>query len=234
MIAKINKGSIFWLLPLNVVLMSMSMYNIEIVSVQKLHKIFFIPILKNWFQLQLLHDLANLSFQLIYMACSLFWPFLHCYYASSITKQVGDTALTAFGSNWFDLPIQLQKYIVLMMIRAQQTIYFTGFNITYCTMEALGKVFRGNTYQCQIVLLISFFFLIFSFGIHHFLTIWFSENSLIFEWRLKFSEGKSKYSIANSPEYSFEVCFDFLARLYFNVATCYGSIRYLTVVITFL
>lgn len=32
MVAEINSGSIFWLLPLNIVLMSMSMYNIEIVS----------------------------------------------------------------------------------------------------------------------------------------------------------------------------------------------------------
>lgn len=32
MVSEINSGSIFWLLPLNIILMSMSMYNIEIVS----------------------------------------------------------------------------------------------------------------------------------------------------------------------------------------------------------
>lgn len=143
MVAKINSGSIFWLLPLNILLMSMSMYNIEIVSSQSSANCWF-QIRKKFiifFDVQLLHDLANLSFQLIYMACSLFWPFLHCYYASSITQQIGNTGFTAYGSNWFDLPIHLQKYIVLMVVRAQQTLYFTGFDIIYCTMETLGKVF---------------------------------------------------------------------------------------------
>lgn len=84
--------------------------------------------------------MVNLSFQLIYMACSLFWPFLHCYYASSITQEIEDTGITAYASNWFDLPIKFQKYITLIMIRAQQSLDFTGLDIISCNMETLGKV----------------------------------------------------------------------------------------------
>lgn len=43
MVAEINSGSIFWLLPLNIVLMSMSMYNIEIVCTSKCNATLIIP-----------------------------------------------------------------------------------------------------------------------------------------------------------------------------------------------
>lgn len=143
MVAKINSGSIFWLLPLNIVLMSMSMYNIEIVSTSKCNTINLVSYFFALLFSQLLHDLVNLSFQLIYMACSMFWPFLHCYYASSITEQIGETALTAYASNWFDLHTNLRKFVVLMMIRSQQTLNFTGLDIIYCTMETLGQVLNS-------------------------------------------------------------------------------------------
>lgn len=136
------------------------------------------------FPLQLLHDIVNLSFQLIYMACSLFWPVLHCYYASSITQRIEDTAVTAYSSKWFDLHIKLQKFVILMMIRSQEELHFTGWSIIYCTMETLGKVFRmnqmwitiSNNFQCSSIS--------FSCSIHPFLIIWFIAIFQMFEYNL--------------------------------------------------
>lgn len=47
MVANINSGSIFWLLPLNIVLMSMSMYNIEIVCFQIHSEKFYFNLIKS-------------------------------------------------------------------------------------------------------------------------------------------------------------------------------------------
>lgn len=74
------------------------------------------------------------------MACSLFWPFLHCYYASWITEEIDDTGATAYATHWFDLPIKMQRYVILMMIRTNESLNFTGLDIINCDMETLGKV----------------------------------------------------------------------------------------------
>lgn len=74
------------------------------------------------------------------MACSLFWPFLHCHYATLITEQIEDVGFSAYDSNWFDLPMDIQKYIILIIMRSQEELYFTGLGMIYCTVETLGKV----------------------------------------------------------------------------------------------
>lgn len=50
---------------------------------------------------------------------------------------IGDAA---YDSNWYDFPLELRKYIFLMIVRSQKPIDFTGFGIIHCSLENFGKV----------------------------------------------------------------------------------------------
>lgn len=42
--------------------------------------------------------------------------------------------------DWKDLPIQLQKYIILMLGNMQQPLYYHGFGVANLNLETFGKV----------------------------------------------------------------------------------------------
>lgn len=101
------------------------------------------------------------------MACSLIWPFLHCQFGTWLTEKIDNTGFAAYGSNWYELPIETQKYILMIVMRSQEDLNFTGLGMTYCTIETLGKVsIELTNFKSRInIILIDFFIIIFSFGI---------------------------------------------------------------------
>lgn len=84
--------------------------------------------------------------------------FLYCYYGQRVTDQVGTfnrlncylNTLTIFQSNqlaesvyqlkWYNYPIQLQRYLQLIMLRSQNSSYFSGFGFVYCSLESFADV----------------------------------------------------------------------------------------------
>lgn len=77
--------------------------------------------------------------------CALFWPAFLCYSATFATEQINNKiADTLYESNWYDFPPELQKYVVLIIARTQDTVYFTGMNLIGCTLEIFGKVTTEN------------------------------------------------------------------------------------------
>lgn len=76
------------------------------------------------------------------MACSLIWPSLFCYYADVATTRLSSIAYYAYETTWNDYPLELQKYMILIIARSQEPVYYTGFNFVNCTLQALGKVFQ--------------------------------------------------------------------------------------------
>lgn len=73
--------------------------------------------------------------------CSgLFWPFLFCYFANLTTDHVSAISNAVYDLNWFDYPVKIQKYFILIFVRSQKPIEFTGLKIIPCSLGMFGKV----------------------------------------------------------------------------------------------
>lgn len=53
---------------------------------------------------------------------------------------MASTGRVVFESNWYSHPIEIQKYVILIIARSQQPTYFTGIGVLDCTLETFGKV----------------------------------------------------------------------------------------------
>lgn len=60
--------------------------------------------------------------------------FCYCYYGDRSTEQFMGMADTVFQLKWNELPINLQKFILLMIMNAQSPIHYHGFYIVESTM----------------------------------------------------------------------------------------------------
>lgn len=77
------------------------------------------------------------------MTCTvvaLLWPWLMCYYATIATDRIESLGHNAYDSNWYDYPAKLRKHIVLIIVRSQEQVIFTGLNLMGCTLEVFGMV----------------------------------------------------------------------------------------------
>lgn len=97
--------------------------------------------------------MVMIAFYLACIVCSSMWIFLYSYFANQITVRISTMSNTAYYSKWFACPLELQKYVVLIIARSQEPIQFTGFGIVNCTLETLGKVTCtliaiGNGLEC--------------------------------------------------------------------------------------
>lgn len=70
-----------------------------------------------------------------------FWPFLFCNYANIATDRIDEIGLLTYTTDWFNYPLDLQKYMILIIARSQLPTQFTGLNLIYCNKEVFGKVF---------------------------------------------------------------------------------------------
>ncbi|XP_031636412.1 odorant receptor 67c-like isoform X2 [Contarinia nasturtii] len=127
-LANINGGSILALLPVNCIFMAISIYDVE-------HYI------KNF-------EPSHLLFDVSCIVCSLSWPSLMCYFASLATDKIASLGDVAYGSDWDKYPLSIRKYIILIIARSQEPVYFTGMNLVNCTLEVLGKLCKtgGSCY----------------------------------------------------------------------------------------
>lgn len=77
------------------------------------------------------------------LVCSLMWSFLFCYFANLATDHVSAIGDVAYCLNWFDHPVEMQKYLILIVARSHDRIYFTGLDLIPCTIEVFGKVTKN-------------------------------------------------------------------------------------------
>lgn len=71
---------------------------------------------------------------------ALLWPSFFCYFATSATDQIASIGDAAYESNWYYLPPKIHKYITMVIIRSQYSVYFTGLGLVRCTLEVFGNV----------------------------------------------------------------------------------------------
>lgn len=74
------------------------------------------------------------------MVSSLVWPTLFSYFANLVTDRVLAIGDSVYSLNWYDQPVGIQKYIVLMVVRSQERVQFTGLSLISCSIEVFGKV----------------------------------------------------------------------------------------------
>lgn len=112
------------------------------------------------------------TFYVLSVVSTLFWPFLLCHFATVATERINDIGYTAYDCNWFDLPMDFRKCMILIILRSEETIQFTGLNLCSCTLETFGKVWISINCICLL-----FWWVFFCrFSKHPPPTIWCSEN----------------------------------------------------------
>lgn len=49
-----------------------------------------------------------------------------------------------YDSNWFDLPVELQKYLIVMIAYMQKPLYYHGFEVAKLDLRTFIQVRRVN------------------------------------------------------------------------------------------
>lgn len=84
--------------------------------------------------------------------------FLYCYFGALGTESYEKMADALFESNWPDLPVTLQKYIVIMIAGMQKPIHYHGFGIANLNLKTFISVKKKNNPNQNSVGKIKFFF----------------------------------------------------------------------------
>lgn len=77
------------------------------------------------------------------IAVSLANLFGYCYFGryatESFTLYISDSL---YNANWQNLPVELQKYIIIIMINAQKPKFYHGFGMVYLNLETFCKMIQ--------------------------------------------------------------------------------------------
>lgn len=92
-------------------------------------------------------SIATIIFAVVVVACGLIWPFLLCHYGTFATERIRSIDLTVYNANWLDYPLDLRKYIILVITQSQSKINFNGFSLISCSLEAFAKVLYILAFQ---------------------------------------------------------------------------------------
>lgn len=139
---------------MNAIVVALTLYNFEHVSFKKKSEYnmcaCFVCVLLFSIQLclfQLPFKPVSILFVCICAGSALFWPFLICHFATKTTDRVKKIGINAYGDyDWFKMPSKLQKYMILIILRAQDPPKFGGLQIVPCTIEVFGKVFYFHSF----------------------------------------------------------------------------------------
>lgn len=66
--------------------------------------------------------------------------FIYCFFGKLATESFNQMANSLFQSDWFNLPIELQKYYIIIIGNAQQSLFYHGFKIVFLDLETFTKV----------------------------------------------------------------------------------------------
>lgn len=109
---------------------------------------------------------------------NILWIYFHCLLGKYVTDRFDRLPNHLFQSRWYDLPIRMQKYFILLLADAQNPLIFYGLGIYALDLETFTSVSRGETEEIllnNIHIHYSLAFLIFRRWIEFVLTIWCSE-----------------------------------------------------------
>lgn len=92
----------------------------------------------------LLQEIKNPDFDIIIIVTVIFVGistlFSYCYYGKLATESFLKIGDCLFDANWQSLPVQLQKYFVIMIADAQRELYYHGFEVAILNLITFNKV----------------------------------------------------------------------------------------------
>lgn len=68
--------------------------------------------------------------------------FIYCYFGKMACNSFEKVASSMYESAWVDLPLELQKYLVVTIQNAQRPVIFKGFNIYHIDLETFAQASR--------------------------------------------------------------------------------------------
>lgn len=92
-------------------------------------------------------NLGVLGMDIMALFGSLMWASFYCYFGNLATDHVSAIGDAAYNLNWFEYPVQIQKYVILIIARTTRRVEFSGFQLITCSMEMFGKVFILNRFD---------------------------------------------------------------------------------------
>lgn len=102
-------------------------------------------------------------------------PFLYCYFGQLTTESYANIGHRLFECDWQQLPINFQKYIILMIADIQIPLRYNGFGIVVLdlrTFIGVSKLYSAFILRIFLIDLTAFFQLVFYLDIskcEHFL-----------------------------------------------------------------
>lgn len=124
-----------------VIFMSTAIFQTEMVTIWSWNIFLLVTSIGFFFQLKALRHL-NLFIVTVLnvIAISTANLYLYCFGGSVVTENCGMYADILFESDWYKMPIRLQKYYILMIANTQRPIHLEGHGLVRLSMEAFGRV----------------------------------------------------------------------------------------------
>lgn len=84
--------------------------------------------------------------------------FLYCYYGGRSTIDIVKYPNLFFGSAWYKLPTEFQKYIIIMIANAQLPLHYHGFGVARLNLATFVGVLLLNISPPNLCYVIYFIF----------------------------------------------------------------------------
>lgn len=95
----------------------------------------------NSFQFQKVHDIDfDISLLMIALSTSGLSLFLFSFFGKMATESYEKMSNSLFESDWQNLSINLQKYLLLMIRNAQRPLHYHGFRVISLDLETFSEV----------------------------------------------------------------------------------------------
>lgn len=95
--------------------------------------------MKNYFQ-QFQHLDTSLALLLLASITGMSTLFLYCYFGTLSTQSFLNMTHALYESNWQDLPVDLQKYVIISLAEMQKPIHYNGLGICNLSLETFSMV----------------------------------------------------------------------------------------------
>lgn len=79
--------------------------------------------------------------------------FLYCYYGKLATDCYGDMSDCYYKCNWYNLPVKLQTYFIMMIMNAQRPLDYDGFSVAFLNLQTYTNVSIISIYSLSDILL---------------------------------------------------------------------------------
>lgn len=89
---------------------------------------------------QLKHPDFNFGLILAGTVNSAMYLFAYCFAGKMATESFEKMLICVYESNWYELPLDLQRALVIISINSQQVYYYHGFGIAVLNLETFAKV----------------------------------------------------------------------------------------------